>query len=137
MVRSFYEDFRRLERQLERRPPADPANIDGTILTGKLFAPILTDLISRLNERFGTRLRVAPVENDYFGTDIVVAGLMTGRDVLAARGRIEGGFVVLPSVAFKSDEPIMLDGTTHEELERQLGLPVRALDFEGFARLFA
>jgi putative radical SAM enzyme (TIGR03279 family) len=137
MVRSFYEEFRRLERKLARRPPADAANIDGTILTGKLFAPVLTDLIANLNERFGTRLRVAAIENDYFGPDIVVAGLMTGRDVLAARDQIEGGFVVIPSVAFKSDEPIMLDGTTHEELQRQLGLPVRALDFEGFARLFA
>jgi putative radical SAM enzyme (TIGR03279 family) len=135
MVRSFYEDFRRLFRRLERRAPAQPATIDGTILTGKLFAPVLTDLIARLNERFGTRLRVAPVENDYFGPDIVVSGLMTGRDVLAMRDKIEGRFVVLPSVSFKSDEPIMLDGTTHEELEQQLGLPVRALDFKGFARM--
>ena len=135
MVRSFYEDFRRLFRRLERHPPAGASNLDGTILTGKLFAPVLADLIARLNERFGTRLRVAAVENDYFGTDIVVAGLMTGRDVLAARDKIEGSFVILPSVAFKSDEPIMLDGTTREELQNQLGLPLHALDFEGFAKM--
>jgi len=137
MVRSFYEDFRRLSRRLERRPPTGAASLDGTILTGKLFAPVLSGLIGRLNERFGARLRVAAIENDYFGPDIVVAGLMTGRDVLAARAQVEGDFVILPSVAFKTDEPIMLDGTTHDELQRQLGLPVRALDFEGFARLFA
>jgi hypothetical protein len=29
----------------------------------------------------------------------------------------------------------MLDGTTLSELERGLGLPVRAVDFEGFARM--
>ena len=135
MVRSFHEDFRRLRRKLERRPPAAPAKLDGTILTGKLFAPVLQDLIGHLNERFGTRLHVAAVSNDYFGPDIVVAGLMTGRDVLAARPQIKGSFVILPSVAFKSDEPVMLDGTTHEELQRQLGRPVRALDFEGLARM--
>jgi NifB/MoaA-like Fe-S oxidoreductase len=78
---------------------------------------------------------VVAVENDYFGPDIGVAGLITGRDVLAARARIGGDFVVLPSAAFKSDEPVMLDGTTHEELERQLRLPARAVDFDGFARL--
>jgi putative radical SAM enzyme (TIGR03279 family) len=135
MVRSFHEDFRRLWRKLERRPPAQPEKLHGTILTGQLFAPILADLIERLNERFGTRLRVVAVANDYFGPDIVVAGLMTGRDVLAARPQIKGNFVILPSVAFKSDEPVMLDGTTHEELQRQLGRPVRALDFEGLARM--
>jgi putative radical SAM enzyme (TIGR03279 family) len=136
MVRSFYEDFRRLERKLERRPPACAANLDGTILTGKLFAPVLSDLIERLNERFGTRLHVSAVENDYFGSDIVVAGLMTGRDVLAARNQMKGSFVVVPSAAFKSDEPIMLDGMRLAELESKLGLPVHALDFDGFARMF-
>ncbi|HEY9284600.1 MAG TPA: DUF512 domain-containing protein [Pyrinomonadaceae bacterium] len=136
MVRSFREEFARLLRRLGRRPPRAPETLNATVLTGKLFAPVLAPLVAGLNARFGTRLRVVAVENDYFGPDIVVAGLVTGRDVLAARARIGGDFVVLPSVAFKSDEPIMLDGTTHEELQRQLGLPVRALDFEGFARLF-
>jgi putative radical SAM enzyme (TIGR03279 family) len=137
MVRSFYEDFRRLERKLERRPPARAANLDGTILTGKLFAPVLSNLIEQLNERFGARLHVSAVENDYFGPDIVVAGLMTGRDVLAARDQIEGSFVIIPSAAFKSDEPIMLDGTRLEELESRLNLPVHVLDFDGLAHMVA
>ena len=41
------------------------------------------------------------------------------------------------AIAHKSDEPIMLDDTRLDELERELGLPVRALDFEGFARMVA
>jgi NifB/MoaA-like Fe-S oxidoreductase len=90
-----------------------------------------------LNSRFGTRLKTVAVENDYFGPDIVVAGLMTGRDVLAARDQIEGDFVVLPSAAFKSDEPVMLDGMTLADLQKSLGLPVRVADFEAFARMMA
>ncbi|HEX8355468.1 MAG TPA: DUF512 domain-containing protein, partial [Pyrinomonadaceae bacterium] len=70
----------------------------------------------------------------YFGSEIVVAGLMTGECVLAARELIEGDFVILPSTAHKSDEPVMLDGTRLEDLSARLGLPVRALDFEGFAK---
>ena len=135
MVRSFYEDFARLWRRLERRAPRDAARLDGTILTGMLFAPVLADLMGRLNERFGTRLHVVGVENRYFGAEIVVAGLMTGECILAAREQLRGEFVIIPSSARKSDEPIMLDGTKLDELERQLGLPVHALDFEGFARL--
>ena len=135
MVRSFREDFARLMRRLSKTRPQNPERLHGTILTGTLFAPVLEGLVARLNERFGTRLRVAGVTNEYFGEEIVVAGLMTGRCVTAARGQIEGDFVILPSQARKSDEPIMLDGTTVEELERRLGLPVRVLDFEGFARL--
>lgn len=137
MVRSFYEDFARLERKLERRDGAskDAKNLNGTILTGSLFAAVLEGMIARLNERTGSRLKVVAVENEYFGPDIVVAGLMTGSCILAAREKVEGDFVVIPKSAHKSDEPVMLDGMRLEELERELGVPVRALDFDGFARM--
>ncbi len=135
MVRSFKEEFARLLRRLERRPPRHPSHLNATVLTGKLFAPVLAPMLEGLNERFGTRLKTVAVENDYFGPDIVVAGLMTGRDVLASRDQIEGEFVVLPSSALKSDEPVMLDGTTLGDLERRLGLPVRVHGSASFRRL--
>lgn len=135
MVCTFYEDFARLWRRLERKFPRDAHRLNGTVLTGKLFAPILKDLVSRLNERFGARLHVLAIENRYFGSEIVVAGLMTGSDILAMRDRIKGDFIIMPATILKSDEAIMLDGMTLEDVERQLGLPVRALDFTGFARM--
>jgi hypothetical protein len=60
---------------------------------------------------------------------------MTGECVQAARAQFEGDFVILPANAHKSDEPVMLDGTRLDDLSARLGLPVRALDLEGFARL--
>jgi NifB/MoaA-like Fe-S oxidoreductase len=135
MVRSCYEEFARLWRKLERRPPTQAAQLHGTILTGTLFAPVLKKMIARLNERFGMRLHVAAVENDYFGAEIVVAGLLTGACVLKARDQISGEFVIVPSSTFKSDEAIMLDGTTRAELQKRLGLPLHALDFAGFGHL--
>ncbi len=60
---------------------------------------------------------------------------MTGQDILAARHHLKGDFVVMPNSAHKSDEPVMLDGMKLKELEAQLGLPVHALDFEGFASI--
>jgi hypothetical protein len=36
-----------------------------------------------------------------------------------------------------SGVPVMLDGTRREDLSAGLGLPVRALDLEGFGRLLA
>ena len=136
MVRSFYEEWARLWRRLEKNPPRDAGRLHATILTGTLFAPVLEDLVGRLNERYATRLKVVAVENRYFGSEIVVAGLMTGECVRAVREKIEGEFVVIPRTAHKSDEPVMLDGTLLSELEKSLGLPIRALDFEGFAALF-
>src|SRR5687768_1272098 len=121
MVRSFREEFARLRRRLARRPTADAAaRLHGTVLTGTLFAPVLSELVAGLNEQTGSRLKVLAVENRYFGSEIVVAGLMTGACVLAARAELEGDFVILPQTAHKSDEPVMLDGTTLSELESGL-----------------
>ncbi|MDT5157945.1 MAG: hypothetical protein QOH51_2302 [Acidobacteriota bacterium] len=135
MVRSFREEFARLLRRVEKNPPPRAPRLHGSVLTGTLFAPVLEELIGRLNDRVGTRLKVVAIENKYFGSEIVVAGLMTGECVQAARTRIEGDFVVIPKTAHKSDEPVMLDGTRLEDLERQLGLPIHALDLAGLARM--
>jgi NifB/MoaA-like Fe-S oxidoreductase len=142
MVRSFENEFSALERRLERRAPAvsrSPvrarSQLFGTILTGTLFAPVLRRLIERVNVRFGSRLHVAAVENEYFGGDVSVAGLLTGGDFAAAREQVRGDFVIMPRVALKSDEPIMLDGTRFEDLQKQFAVPLYAFDFAGLAEM--
>ena len=137
MVRSFANDFESLMRRLERRrgAVARPSGraLFGTILTGTLFAPALAKMIDRLNARFGTRLYVLPVENDYFGGDVSVAGLLSGGDFLKARDQLRGEFAVIPRICLKSDEPILLDGAHFTELQRQFDVPLYALDFASFA----
>ncbi|MDQ6651856.1 MAG: DUF512 domain-containing protein [Acidobacteriota bacterium] len=137
MVRSFHNDFAALLKRLERRPPAPEQKKHGTLLTGTLFAPVLTPLIENLNVRFGVRLTVLGVENNYFGGDVSVAGLLTGGDFLAARQRISGDFVIIPKSTLKSDEEIMLDGMKLEELARELRLPVYPLDLNSFAQFLS
>src|SRR4030095_15896214 len=60
MVRSFTNQFQSLMRRLDR-PNASAATLGrsvcGTIMTGTLFAPVLEQLIDRMNQRFGTRLK--------------------------------------------------------------------------------
>ena len=135
MVRSFRNSFAALERKLRRRPPAHPEKLDGTILTGTLFAPALREAIERLNRAFGTRLHVLAVENNYFSGDVSVAGLLTGSDFLAARGQVCGSFAVIPDAALKTGEAVLLDGMTFDELKQAFPVPLHAADFDGFARL--
>jgi putative radical SAM enzyme (TIGR03279 family) len=134
MVRSFNNEFTALVKTLARRPLAQPAKLSGTLLTGTLFAPVLKPLIENLNARFATQLTVAGVENNYFGGDVSVAGLLTGGDLASAREGIRGDFVIIPKTTLKSDEEIMLDGMKLEELTVKLGLPVYPLDLTAFAQ---
>lgn len=138
MVRSFANEFEKMVRRLERRdvplPRPPELTFDGTIMTGTLFAPVLSAMIDQLNDRFRTRLHVLPVENEYFGGDVSVAGLLTGGDFAAVRDQVRGEFAIMPRVALKSDEPILLDGMRFEDLKAAFRVPLLALDFESLAR---
>lgn len=135
MVRSFNNDFAAMLKRLERLRPRLRKNVGGTILTGTLFAPVLQPMIDKLNSRFGTQLHVIALENNYFGGDVSVAGLLTGGDFLQARDRLEGEFVIIPKVSLKSDEEILLDGMKLEDLRVALGLPIYPVNLDSFAGL--
>jgi NifB/MoaA-like Fe-S oxidoreductase len=85
----------------------------------------------------GTELNVQAVENSYFGGDVSVAGLLTGSDLVSARERLSGDFVIIPRTTLKSDEEVMLDGMTLQDLTRKLDLPVHAFDFQSFAQFLS
>jgi putative radical SAM enzyme (TIGR03279 family) len=133
MVRSFANEFDALMRRLGRKPWPHAERLYGTIMTGSIFAPVLRRQIERMNRRFGTRLHVVAVENEYFGGDVCVAGLLTGGDFIAARPQLRGDFAIIPRVALKSDEPVMLDGMRLEDLREQFDVPLYAFDFSSLA----
>jgi putative radical SAM enzyme (TIGR03279 family) len=135
MVRSFANEFTRLTRRLERDNWTSTKQTSGTIFTGTLFAPVLKKMIDNFNARFGTQLIVEPLENNYFGGDVSVAGLLTGQDLLRARERVAGEFVCIPKQMLKSDEAIMLDGMNLNEVSRELGQPVHAVNLQELAAL--
>ena len=135
MVRSFTTEFAKIVKRIERDGGANLQGKSGTIFTGTLFAPVLRKLVNKLNGRFGSQLIVEPVENGYFGGDVSVAGLLTGRDLLSARERVRGEFVFIPRQMLKSDEEIMLDGMKLSEVAAELRVPVHAIDLKQFAGL--
>jgi putative radical SAM enzyme (TIGR03279 family) len=119
------------ERVNSLAPRSGRPDLFGTILTGEMFAPILGEQIGRYNRARGTRLSVMAVPNGYFGGDVSVAGLLSGRDLLSMKEKISGDFVIIPRVTIKSDEPIFIDGMPHEYLKSQFTVPVYDLDTKG------
>jgi NifB/MoaA-like Fe-S oxidoreductase len=114
-----------------------PKTLNGTILTGEMFAPFLAEQIDRYNAVNGTTLGVKAVPNTYFGGDVSVAGLLSGRDFLAVADQIEGEFVIIPKHTVKSDEPIMIDGMAFDELKERFPLPLIELDMDGLIALLS
>jgi putative radical SAM enzyme (TIGR03279 family) len=111
--------------------------LNGTILTGEMFGPILGERIAEYNQLTGSKLRVLSVPNTYFGGDVSVAGLLTGQDYLAIADQIKGDFAIIPKHTIKSDEPILLDGMTFDELKSKFPVPIYDLDTNGLIDFLA
>ena len=109
----------------------------GTILTGEMFAPTLSEQVDRYNRQRGTRLNVLAVPNTYFGGDVSVAGLLTGQDYLKVKDKIVGDFAIIPKHTIKSDEPILLDGMTFDKLNAAFPVPIYDLDTNGLIALLS
>jgi NifB/MoaA-like Fe-S oxidoreductase len=103
-----------------------------TIITGEMFAPILREQVELFNQQRGTSFYVLPVPNTYFGGDVSVAGLLSGRDVVAVKDQLKGCSVIIPKHIIKSDEPILIDGMPFDELKERLGVPIIAFDTAEF-----
>ncbi len=114
----------------------NPKSLNGTILTGEMFAPILAEQIEKLNSVLHSKLKVLAVPNTYFGGDVAVAGLLTGQDYLAVKDKIEGDFVIIPKHTIKSDEPILLDGMQFADLKKQFPVPIYDMDVQDFLKQF-
>ena len=125
MVRRFVIAAKKtVKRDLAKEMGLEPGSLHGTVATGQLFYPVLAPFVEEINNRFGTRLKTVALTNRFFGEEVTVAGLLAGGDVLAARDRLEGDFVIVPEQACLKSGHIFLDDMTIENLERELGRPV-------------
>lgn len=109
------------------RTLADEGLTHVTVVTGELFHPTMAREMARHGAEVASlRVDVRAVRNDFFGGGVNVAGLLTGRDILAQlSGDALGERVCLPPVAV-NEEGRLMDDATLPELSRALGVPVTA-----------
>ncbi len=106
--------------ELEKADPKKKHRI--TIATGELAALLLEKLCTAFQKKFpDISVQVIPIRNDFFGEQITVSGLLTGRDILAQlKGRELGDKLLLPCNLLRSGEEVFLDDMTLSELKNAL-----------------
>lgn len=121
----------------------EPEEMEGAapfaIATGVSAAPFLERLVARAREKCGAvRGTVYPIQNDFFGHTITVAGLVTGGDLIAQlRGRDLGRRLLIPANMLRAGERVFLDDVSLDDVERELGVPVIPVAQDGFELLDA
>jgi putative radical SAM enzyme (TIGR03279 family) len=90
------------------------------LVTGASMAPFLRERAGRLSERTRADVQVVEVANEYFGPSVTIAGLLGGRDILAALdGARAGDLILLPAEAINDDRRF-IDDVALDDLERRL-----------------
>lgn len=122
MVRNFLDEFAPALRK--RRRPC-PRMLRATVVTGRIFHPILQECINRINVGFGLDLKCLPVDNQFLGKGITVAGLLSGGDIYSAvKKQLHGDFLIIPSECIIGEKGLFLDDWVRHDLEIRLGVPV-------------
>lgn len=130
MVRQFFDSHAKRMKQLAKMREngdfsmAKARKVYGTLATGLVFYPMLKEAVEEMNEVFGTRLHVAPVNNIFFGEGVTVAGLLSGVDFLNSRDQFRGEFLMLPPHCYREHDLKFLDGMNVGELAGELALPI-------------
>ena len=109
-----------------RERTGDDATTRVTIVTGQFGEQVLAPLLPLLRAATPAPLRLLPVPNRFFGGNIAVTGLLTGRDVSdVLASEPEGDRYLLPDVVLSRDR--FLDGVAVTGLPR----PVEVVPTDG------
>ncbi|HLI50973.1 MAG TPA: DUF512 domain-containing protein, partial [Thermomicrobiaceae bacterium] len=122
ITRLFIDDA---ERLIKRGAKSELRGASGSIACGTLVQPLMERIVGQVNENIGTRLRVVPIVNTFFGPQITASGLLTGglvRDAFADRDERDPVFISKHMISKRT--LTFLDDVHIDELSADLERPV-------------
>ena len=104
-----------------------------SVITGMAAHEHISSMAKELTSRVdGLTVNVYPIVNNFFGSSVTVAGLITGGDVVEQLdGKDLGDELLFPAVMLRADGDVFLDDMTPAELGERLGVPARASESDG------
>lgn len=127
MMRSFLDEWDEAAARIDE-VAAELADAPmATIVCGTAFARVLAPLV-KASSLHG-KLRVLAVDNEFFGGNVDVTGLLTGQDIARSLAKASPQGRVILSRQMLNHEGRFLDDMTLDELARQTGCDVRACTY--------
>ncbi len=127
MVPLFDHDFNKELNYIKEKIRSGEVDVDIsksiTLITGKITDDYIKKKAAKIMRIFkNLKINVISIENEYFGHDITVTGLVVGSDIIKQTKGIKlGDYVVIPEVMLKEDEDIFLDDTTLKQVSDSIG----------------
>lgn len=120
MVSLFLSQFNERLQEMEK-DAIQPQNTKVSTITGMISKDVITNCSKILQEKYNVEILVYPIENNFFGQNITVTGLLTGQDIYEQlKDKDLGEGLYICENMLKDDEDIFLDNMTVEELANKL-----------------
>ncbi len=105
-----------------------------TVVTGQLMYRIIKMLTEEIMKKFPKlKVEVVAIENEFFGKEITVTGLITGQDLIKQlKDRELGDRVLLPCNLLRTGEDVFLDDITLEEVKDALQVKIDIVKSSGY-----
>ncbi len=139
-----YEDFPQLENGIgimrlfldELNDITFPKSIQSkkeiTIATGKAGEKILGEAVKRLNRIKGLKANLKVIKSKFFGDNITVSGLITGKDIIKALENEKlGDILIIPGFALKERDTVFLDEVKITDIQNILRVHVETAQSPG------
>ncbi len=113
--------------------PGDLRKRTLSIATGRLACGFIHKAVSMIQEKYpNAEVKIFAVNNEFFGEQITVSGLITGQDLIKQlKGAGLGEKLVIPVNMLRAGEQVFLDDITVKDIERELGTRVVPADADG------
>ncbi len=146
----FYGDFNQLENgvgviALQRVQfseameefEADEKERVITVATGEAAAPFIRKLVDEAQKKWhNLKCEVIAVKNTFFGENITVAGLVTGRDLISqVKGKINGEKLLIPVEMLRYRDDLFLDDVSLCDAEDELNVTIVPVETDGYELL--
>lgn len=130
MMASMLDEFEYAFENLEQIPSL-PRKV--SVATGKAAYKFISNLAERLEKRFqGLTVNVYKIENDFFGPNITVAGLVTGQDLInQLKDKELGDSLFIPRVMLESCGEMFLDSVELTQAENELKIKIDTIQNDG------
>lgn len=131
MVASFKQEVKEYLGNKKRKTSLNNRKI--SIATGRLVYKNIIQLVNDIKKVYDDlEVSVFDIENDFFGSNVTVTGLLTGGDIIKQlKGKDLGQELLLSKNMLRSGEHILLDDYTIEQIEEELGIKIRIVDNTG------
>ena len=105
-----------------------------TVATGVAARDFLNKLVDFLKEKWHNLIcNVIAIENHFYGSQITVSGLVTGRDLIEQlKGRELGEELLIPCAMLRHEQDRFLDDVTLEQAQEALQCPICPVPNDGY-----